>query len=80
MKRSEIGHPTPKPPELFARAMRNHLRRGDVCVEPFCGSGSQIVAAEGQQIRCFAAEIEPKYVAVTLERLAGMGLEPRLAG
>jgi len=78
IKRSEIGHPTAKPPELFARPMRNHLRRGDVCVEPFCGSGSQIVAAEGRQALCFAAETVPKYVAVTLERLSGMGLEPRL--
>lgn len=28
---------------------------------------------------CYGLEIEPKYVAVTLERMAGMRLEPRLS-
>jgi len=27
---------------------------------------------------CYGMEIEPKYVAVALQRLADMGLEPRL--
>ena len=34
------------PPELFARPMRKHTRPGDVVFEPFCGSGSQLIAAE----------------------------------
>ena len=28
---------------------------------------------------CYALEIEPKYVAVALERLSDMGLKPKLA-
>jgi DNA modification methylase len=39
-------HPTQKPVEVFARPIRKHTRPGDVVFEPFCGSGSQVVAAE----------------------------------
>ena len=49
----------------------------DVWYEPFGGSGSTLVAAEQTRRICYGMEIEPKYVAVALERLAGMGLEPR---
>jgi DNA modification methylase len=58
--------------------MLNHLKQGEIAYEPFAGSGSQFVAAEQTRRRCFGCEIEPKYVAVCLERLSGMGLEPRL--
>ena len=51
----------------------------DISYEPFLGSGTTMVAAEQLGRRCFGMEIEPKYVAVALERLAGMGLEPRLS-
>jgi DNA modification methylase len=77
-KRSDVGHPTAKPIELFAIPMRNHARAGSVCAEPFAGSGSQFVAAEQVGCSVRGMEIEPKYCAVTLERLAGIGLEPRL--
>jgi DNA modification methylase len=72
-------HPTQKPPELWYAPMYNHLRRGEVAAEPFAGSGSQFCAAELTGRLCRGLEIAPKYVAVALERLAGMGLEPRLA-
>ena len=38
-----------------------------------------MVAAEQLGRVCYGMEIEPAYVAVTLERMAAMGLEPRLA-
>jgi site-specific DNA-methyltransferase (adenine-specific) len=46
--------------------------------DPFAGSGTTIVAAEQTGRSCRAIEIEPRYCAVILERLSGMGLEPRL--
>ena len=39
-----------------------------------------MVAAEQLGRICYGMEIEPKYIAVTLERMSGMGLEPKLAG
>lgn len=74
----KTGHGTQKPVEVFARAYRNHEIRE--FYEPFCGSGTAYVAAEQLGRLCFGLEIEPKYVAVTLERLASMDLVPRLAG
>lgn len=73
------GHPTQKPVALFATPITNHLDFGQIGLEPFSGSGTQLVAAEQLGRLCYACEIEPKYVAVALERLAGMGVEPRLA-
>jgi site-specific DNA-methyltransferase (adenine-specific) len=71
-------HPTAKPIALPARAIQNHTAPGDVVIEPFSGSGSTMVAAEQTGRLCRAIEIAPKYVAVALERLAALGLEPRL--
>jgi hypothetical protein len=63
---------------LPERVLRAHSDEGAVVWEPFCGSGTTMVAAERLNRTCIAYEIEPKYVAVALERMAGMGLEPRL--
>jgi tRNA G10 N-methylase Trm11 len=41
---------------------------GDICFEPFSGSGSQIIAAELLGRRCFACEIEPAFVDVAVKR------------
>jgi len=73
--KSETGHSTQKPIECMARPIRNH--EGDV-YDPFLGSGTTMVAAEQLGRVCYGMEIEPKYVAVSLERMAGMGLEPKL--
>jgi DNA modification methylase len=39
-------HPTQKPVELFMRPIEYHTEMGDICYEPFLGSGTQIIAAE----------------------------------
>ena len=62
------AHPTQKPVEIFARPMRKHTRPGDICFEPFSGSGSQIIAAEQLQRRCRAIEIAPAFVDVAIRR------------
>ncbi len=62
------NHPTEKPLEIFARPMRNHTKSGELCAEPFCGSGSQILAGENEGRLVLACEIEPAFVAVALQR------------
>jgi DNA modification methylase len=74
----ESRHPTEKPLELFTAPILLHTQRGDVCYEPFSGSGTHLCAAENTGRRCFAMEIEPAFVAVALERLSEMQLKPRL--
>lgn len=61
-------HPTPKPLEVFEIPMRQHTRAGEVCYEPFGGSGTQIIAAERLGRRCFALEISPRYCDVIVRR------------
>lgn len=61
-------HPTVKPTEVFAIPMRVHTQVGDICFEPFSGSGSQIIAAERLNRRCFAMELEPFFVDVAVKR------------
>jgi DNA modification methylase len=48
--------------------MEQHTRRGAVVLEPFSGSGSQIIAAEKLGRKCRAMEIVPAFVDVALRR------------
>jgi DNA modification methylase len=74
-------HPTPKPLEIFNRPIGFHTRAGEVCLEPFSGSGSQIIAAESMSRRCFAMELAPAYVDVAVRRWEkATGQEARLDG
>jgi DNA modification methylase len=61
-------HPTSKPIEVFAMPMRQHTRPGEVCYEPFSGSGSQIIAGEATGRRVYAIEISPQYIDVAVRR------------
>jgi DNA modification methylase len=61
-------HPTQKPVELFTRPISYHTEPGDVCYEPFLGSGTCLIAAERLSRRCFAMELEPAYVDVAIAR------------
>ena len=67
-------HPTIKPVELCDRAITNSSKAGDLVLDPFLGSGTTLIAAERQNRTCYGMEIEPKYVAVTLERATDIGL------
>jgi DNA modification methylase len=61
-------HPTQKPVQLYARAMVNHTRKGDIVYDPFAGSGTIVLAAE-QCDRCArAVELIPTYADVILQR------------
>ncbi len=72
------AHPTSKPCRLFSLPIEMHTEHGDICYEPFSGSGSQLVAAQQTGRRCFAIEKSPPFVAVALERMAALGLKPEL--
>jgi DNA modification methylase len=48
-------HPTMKPVELIARALRNSTRQGDLVLDPFIDSGSTLIACEQLGRRCAGA-------------------------
>jgi DNA modification methylase len=63
-----LDHPTQKPLVLFETPIRNHLKGGEALYEPFCGSGTALIAAERTGTRAYAMEIDPIYVEVALRR------------
>ncbi len=63
------GHSTQKPVELMLRPIGNHS--GDV-LDPFVGSGTTLMAAEGLGRRCFAMDIDPGYCDVVIARYEQM--------
>jgi DNA modification methylase len=69
-------HPTTKPVELIARMISNSSRPGELVYDPFCGSGSTLLAAHQLGRVGYGVEINPGYVGVTLERLSLLGLKP----
>ena len=70
------GHPAMFPVELPVMYLEA-MPAGMNVYDPFLGSGTTMVAAEQTGRVCYGMEIEPKYVAVALQRMADMGLEPR---
>lgn len=72
-----LGHEAAFPPGLPGFFMRAYSDDGDIWLDPFLGSGSTMVAAEQLDRVCYGMEIEPKYVAVCLQRMADMGLKPK---
>jgi DNA modification methylase len=74
-------HPTIKPLEVFERPIGWHTRPGEVCLEPFSGSGTQIIAAEKLGRRCHAMELSPAFVDVGVMRWQrATGKEAKLEG
>jgi len=61
-------HPTMKPEALVAYCLGNSTTPGQIVYDPFVGSGTTIIAAETLGRRCYAMEIDPRYVAVAIKR------------
>jgi DNA modification methylase len=74
-------HPTVKPFALVADALRDCSRRGGLVLDPFCGSGTILIAAEKTGRKARAIEIDPHYVDVAVRRWqTHTGKCARLAG
>lgn len=61
-------HPTQKPVALVAKALRDVAKRGAKIYDPFCGSGTTIIAAEQVGMVAHGVELEPKYCDVAVQR------------
>ena len=62
------SHPAVFPVALVEAVLTAFSDPGDLIYEPFCGSGTQIVAAERLGRRCFAMELDPIYCDVAVRR------------
>lgn len=68
------SHPTEKPIDLFEYVGQD-FAPGAVWLDLYGGSGAQLIAAERTGAICLMMEIEPLYVATTLERAKYHGIE-----
>lgn len=64
----ERVHPTQKPVEIPARALRYSCPPGGLVLETFGGSGSTLIAAAQEGRRCNVMELDPKFCDVIRRR------------
>lgn len=69
------GYPTQKPLALYERIIRASSAEGDIVLDPFCGSGTTIVAAERLGRRWLAADLWDGAYEILASRLEAEGLE-----
>ena len=61
-------HPTAKPVALVSDAIKDCTHRGGVVLDPFCGSGTILIAAERTGRKARAIELDPAYVDAAVRR------------
>ncbi len=66
---STKNHPAPFPLELAFRLVRMFSFYGDTVLDPFCGTGTTMLAAMKTCRNSIGVEIDPKYCEMTLHRL-----------
>ncbi len=64
-----IGHPAPFPEELPRRLIQLYSFKGDVVLDPFCGSGTACLAALKDGRHYIGYDIEPSYVKLANRRI-----------
>ena len=61
-------HPTIKPVQMVADAIQDCSARGEIVLDPFCGSGTTLIASERVGRICYSIEIDPLYVDLSIRR------------
>jgi DNA modification methylase len=61
-------HPTVKPIQMVADAIKDCTRRDEIVLDSFCGSGATLLAAERVGRRGRGLEIDPVYVDLAIRR------------
>lgn len=61
-------HPTVKPVEMVADALKDCSRRDDFVLDPFGGSGTTLIAAHHAARRAYVMELDPLYCDLIIRR------------
>jgi len=62
-------HPFEKPLSLIERLVRIYSNPGDLVLDPFCGSGTTLVACQNLGRRVVGIEQDPKYIELVKSKL-----------
>ncbi|MGA3054363.1 MAG: DNA methyltransferase [Candidatus Korobacteraceae bacterium] len=65
-----LGYPTQKPEALLERIIKASSNQGDIVLDPFCGCGTAVVAAQRLQRRWIGIDITPLATTLIKTRLA----------
>ena len=65
-----LGYPTQKPEALLERVIRASSNESDLILDPFCGCGTAIAAAQGLNRRWIGIDITHLAIGVIKTRLA----------
>jgi DNA modification methylase len=68
----KIGHPAPFPEELPTRLIQLYTFKGDIVLDPFCGSGTTCVAARRLGRRYIGYDIHAPYLELAQERITNL--------
>lgn len=65
-------HPTEKPVDIIRQMIESSSMLGETVFDPFCGSGSTLIAAKMEDRRAVGVEIEERYCETAAKRLSGV--------
>ena len=74
----KIGHPAPFPIELPRRLIQLYTFKGDIVLDPFCGSGQTCLAAIKTNRNFIGYDIKQDYVDLALKRIRMFQSNPEL--
>jgi hypothetical protein len=78
MAKERVGYPTQKPLALIEPLVRAHTREGDLVLDPYCGSGTTLVAAVRAGRRAIGIDAGAEAIAVSERRLRETGAAPMI--
>lgn len=77
LRKETTGYPTQKPLKLLERIVRASSREGSLVVDPFCGSGTTLVAAAKHGRKFVGSDIGELAIDTTAARLARESINVR---
>ena len=73
-KTERVGYPTQKPRELLERIIATSSRKGDIVLDPFCGSGTTCVVAEDMGRQWMGIDVNKDVVSIIRRRMGGVAV------
>ncbi len=78
--REWMGYPTQKPLRLLERIIETSSNKGDLVLDPFCGCGTAVVAAQQLERNWAGIDITHLAIGMVEDRLGGLGVAPEVMG